>query len=189
MNTAFKEWALVCEALGCGETSVILRKGGIHEGRDGFRFEHSEFFLFPTQFHSQTDRLKVPSDTPLPPHVEGEITIRYMARVEWTKLVTDETTALALDAFHPWKKEVVLERFHYDTPAGVHIAFVRVYRLETPWTFPDASQYGGCRSWVTLPEPPSLKLIPVLDDATHRSLEVDLNALLQRTIPPCTVGL
>ncbi|MBA2742902.1 MAG: DUF1802 family protein, partial [Chthoniobacterales bacterium] len=52
-SIGFKEWALVCDALGRGEQSLILRKGGIAEGRDGFAFRHSEFFLFPTFFHAQ----------------------------------------------------------------------------------------------------------------------------------------
>ncbi len=44
---------MVCEAMGCGEQCVIVRKGGLAEGRDGFAFRHSEFFLFPTWFHEQ----------------------------------------------------------------------------------------------------------------------------------------
>ena len=50
---AFKEWAVVCAALASGRQSVILRKGGIHEGRDGFRVDHREFWLFPTRFHQE----------------------------------------------------------------------------------------------------------------------------------------
>jgi hypothetical protein len=37
-SIAFKEWAIVCEALGRGGQSIILRKGGIAEGREGFSF-------------------------------------------------------------------------------------------------------------------------------------------------------
>ena len=33
MRTAFKEWAIVVDALGRGEQIIILRKGGISEGR------------------------------------------------------------------------------------------------------------------------------------------------------------
>src|SRR5271163_3110147 len=53
MSIGFKEWTLICEALGSGAQSIILRKGGIAEGRAGFRFQHDEFFLFPTLFHEQ----------------------------------------------------------------------------------------------------------------------------------------
>src|SRR5512138_2779668 len=53
MRTAFKEWAIVVDALGRGEQILILRKGGIAEGRGGFRPEHTRFLLFPTAFHEQ----------------------------------------------------------------------------------------------------------------------------------------
>ncbi|MDC0315120.1 DUF1802 family protein [bacterium] len=46
---AFKEWDVVCEALESGRQKLILRKGGIHEGREGFSFAHEEFVLFPTR--------------------------------------------------------------------------------------------------------------------------------------------
>ena len=49
----FEEWSRVCAALGAGAQSVILRKGGIHEGRGGFWWKHDRFFLFPTHFHEQ----------------------------------------------------------------------------------------------------------------------------------------
>ena len=85
--TGFKEWALVCDALGRGEQSIILRKGGIAEGRTGFRFQHDEFLLFPTLFHEQVARLKLPPETPLPARAaEGQIEIRHAVRVEWTPL-------------------------------------------------------------------------------------------------------
>ena len=48
MTAAFKEWAIICDTLASGGQSIILRKGGIHESRDGFSFNHPEFFLFPT---------------------------------------------------------------------------------------------------------------------------------------------
>src|SRR5688572_22380068 len=81
----FKEWALICEALGHGEQSVILRKGGIAEGRAGFRFAHPEFWLFPTLFHEQAAKLKVPPGTSLPlPRADRSIELRHAARVEWT---------------------------------------------------------------------------------------------------------
>src|SRR5665811_626989 len=55
MRVAFKEWAIVVDALGSGQQIVILRKGGISEGRRGFQVEHAEFFLFPSFFHQQRD--------------------------------------------------------------------------------------------------------------------------------------
>ena len=66
MSVGFKEWALICEALGHGEQSIILRKGGIAEGRAGFQFKHDDFFLFPTLFHEQIAQLKLPGASRLP---------------------------------------------------------------------------------------------------------------------------
>ncbi len=54
---AFKEWAAVCLALAAGRQSIILRKGGIHEGREGFHVHHRAFWLFPTQFHQDAAQL------------------------------------------------------------------------------------------------------------------------------------
>ena len=67
-SIGFKEWAVVCEALGAGGQSVIIRKGGIVEGREGFQFRHREFFLFPTFFHEQLTRTRlVNAALPEPP--------------------------------------------------------------------------------------------------------------------------
>ena len=80
-SVGFKEWALVCEALGRGEQSILLRKGGIAEGRSGFGFRHDEFFLLPTFFHEQIVKVRTP-DAQIPAAREGEIEIRYFAKLE-----------------------------------------------------------------------------------------------------------
>src|SRR6201995_425311 len=82
---AFKEWTLICEALGRGAQSLIIRKGGIAEGRDGFRFKHPDFLLFPTLFHEQAAKLRVPAGTELPvARADGHHAITLGAHVEWT---------------------------------------------------------------------------------------------------------
>src|SRR5579884_3277142 len=60
MRAAFKEWAVVVDALGRGEQILILRKGGISEGRGGFKLEYPRFLLFPTLFHQQRESV-IPS--------------------------------------------------------------------------------------------------------------------------------
>ena len=49
-----REWAVIVEALGQGEQILILRKGGIAEGRGGFQAEHERFSYFHAI--SSTDR-------------------------------------------------------------------------------------------------------------------------------------
>ena len=161
-NIGFKEWALVCDALGEGRQTIILRKGGIAEGRDGFAFQHREFFLFPTFFHEQLERVRVPGAV-LPAPRPNEIEIRYFAEVAETRVITDWEEVRALEPRHILEESVVRERFEYDETPGVHVAFVRTFRLEPVWRFPDAKAYRGCRSWVELPEPPvNLQLHPVI---------------------------
>lgn len=182
MSIAFKEWAIICETLGSGGQSVILRKGGIHEGRDGFSFKHSEFHLFPTLFHEQVARTSLPASTPIPASPPGEIRIGQFARLEWTATVTDLDTALGLQPFHVWNEDVVRERFHYDEAPGLHLAFLRVFRCQPPWSFPDEAKYGGCRSWVAIPDAPcGLTLIPALTEEEHQRRSAALRALLKGT--------
>ena len=176
----FKEWTLICDALGGGTQSIILRKGGIAEGRAGFRFEHPEFLLFPTLFHEQVKKLRLPADTALPaPRADGQIEVRLAARVEWTQDIADWEKVRALAPFHIWQDSEIEKRFRQDDNAMVSLAFVRISRLSEPFIFPDSPRYGGCRSWIELPElPASIALIPVLDDATHGGRESQIRALL-----------
>jgi hypothetical protein len=164
-SVGFKEWALVCEALGTGRQSVLLRKGGIAEGRAGFGFRHSEFFLFPTFFHEQVVKVREP-DAAIPAQREGEIEIRYFAKLEAQREIRSWSVAAALAPFHILQESVVRERFEYKG-AGLHAALVRVFRLEPSWVFADKPAYGGCRSWVNLPQPRRRRLEPVLSDKEH----------------------
>ena len=160
-SIGFKEWALVCAALGEGRQTVIIRKGGIAEGRAGFAFRHREFFLFPTFFHEQLERVRT-TEPVLPKSVPNVIEISCFARVEEAQVMTHWDEVRALEGRHILREEVIRERFDSDETPGVHVAFVKVFRLAPFWRFPDAKAYGGCRSWVQLPEPPAaLELHPV----------------------------
>ena len=172
MNVGFKEWTLVCDALGRGEQSIIIRKGGIAEGRAGFRFQHDEFLLFPTLFHEQVAKLKLPADTALPAmRADGQHEIKYRARVEWTRDVNDLAVVQRLAPFHCWQDSAIEKRFRYEEEKGnpgVSVALVRVEKLSAPFVFPDSPKYGGCRSWIQLPEhPDKISAVPVLDEAAH----------------------
>ena len=59
------------------------------------------------------------------------------------------------------------------------LAFVRVAQLAEPFVFSDSPRYGGCRSWITLPEfPAAARATAVLDDTTHRAREQAIRAVL-----------
>jgi len=155
---------------------VLVRKGGIAEGRDGFQFRHREFFLFPTFFHEQLARTRL-TDAVLPEQLSNEIEIRFAAKIEETRALTNWEQVRALEPLHILEESVVRERFDYDDAPGVQVAFVRVLRLATPWRFEDLPRYGGCRSWVELPVvPENIELSPVLTDAEHNRVAAQFRA-------------
>ncbi len=178
---AFKEWTLICAALGRGEQSIIIRKGGIAEGREGFRFKHPEFLLFPTLFHEQLSKLRVAPDTRVPdPREDGHHCVEFSARVEWVEDVADWERVSRLAPFHLWTVAEIEKRFLQDDENRVTVAFVRVFRLDRPLIFPDAPEYGGCRSWIELPElPPRTGISTVLPEAEHDARSAEVKALLQ----------
>jgi hypothetical protein len=167
MAKAFKEWAIVCEALGSGSQSILVRKGGIAEGREGFSFREREFYLFPTWHHEQLGKTQLPGGSTLPLHTESEIEIRYVACVEWTGLVTDWDAVRALASLHILSEAAVRKRFEYEGREGVHIAFVRAFRLDPPCRIANEKRYGGCRSWVDLPDFTGCAMVSVLTDEEH----------------------
>ena len=153
-SIGFKEWAIVCQALGRGEQSIIVRKGGIAEGRAGFSFQHDEFFLFPTWFHEQPEKVRT-AQVALPEPVTDQIKIEYFAKLELARVVTAWSVAEALEPFHILRPEVIRERFDYDEAPGLHVALIKVFRVVPAWTFPNEKRFGGCRSWVPLPDAPA----------------------------------
>lgn len=168
---AFKEWALVCEALGMGHQSLLLRKGGIAEGKKGFSFEHKEFFLFPTWFHGQADKIKLSYPSAVSNEAPEILTLEYKVVVEWSGFISRREQIAQLEQLHVLHPSVLEERFQYDAGnglEGLHVAFVRVYRMEPPVELLMEKRFGGCRSWIALPEFSVGTLVSVLSDEEHK---------------------
>ncbi len=168
-NRAFKEWAVVCRALGQGKQILILRKGGIAEGPRGFEVTDKQFFLYPTYLHQSPagvapawrDAVTASVD-PVP----GRVSIsHYAIAASWLRMRTLEKLQ-ALRGLHIWSDEVVEERFQRWSDEGVFALIVRVYGLPKAVVLPALESYAGCKSWLTLAEQVSLDgARPVLDDA------------------------
>ncbi len=180
---AFKEWAIICQLIAEGRQSIILRKGGIAEGRAGFHFAHPRFYLYPTLFHEQIQRTTLPPETPLPDAPGGDaVVIGCHCEVEWTLRIEQRDALEALAPFHFWRPDVVEERFCYDErqPPGIFVAAVRAHRITPPWELPMQPRYGGCRSWVELPEPAiPFAASPALDDRAHHERMGEIAGVLE----------
>ncbi|HEY4259393.1 MAG TPA: DUF1802 family protein [Schlesneria sp.] len=169
---AFKEWAAVCHALGSGQQSVILRKGGIHEGRDGFRVDHAEFWLYPTEFHQEPEVLAEQGRSYLeqarmqqPP--KGSIAIQLYVSIEEVIEIRDEALLPRLAGLHVWSASTIQARFHYRNPS-LFALMVRVYSLPHPVLLTESPHFAGCRSWVDLETALATDgFIPVLTAEEH----------------------
>ncbi len=187
---AFKEWSVIVNALGTGEQLIILRKGGISEGRAGFQIGATRFWLFPTRFHQQLEKTKpaaarfAPPASTLSPDplaspaspAPDSIELRYFADLVHTAFLTDWSAVNRLDPHHLWTKATVRERFDWSRPAGLYALVVRVHKLTTPVTLPLTSDMAGCKSWIDLPvsfdAQPSA---PVLSDTAFAALRAALS--------------
>jgi hypothetical protein len=171
MRTAFKEWAVVVDALGHGQQILILRKGGLAEGRDGFQLEHSKFFLFPTLFHQQRESVIEPArqrfDHIAPSFPPPEILrIEFLAEIAAWRRLESLSAAEMLHGQHVWRNEVIAQRFDWGQAKNIFALAVRVQRLPLPIELPMAGSYGGCKSWLELDRDiPVNGAVPVLDQA------------------------
>jgi hypothetical protein len=184
-HIAFKEWAVVCEALACGRQTIILRKGGIRESPDGFRVDHREFWLYPTRFHETSASLasdavpllqQVLRDQPPP----GQFRLRHYAVLDKALALTHENELDALRGHHILADEVIHQRFHYKQP-GLHVLLVRIFQMPQAHILAETPEIAGCKSWVELPRPLSTHgAIPVLADDIFERQRVELLTALER---------
>jgi hypothetical protein len=182
-SIALKEWAAVCLALAEGRQSLLVRKGGIAEGAGGFRMEHDEFWLYPTQFHQSPDQL-TPDGAELLSRAQssappaGRLLIDCYAVVKAVAFVEDEGRLAELAGWHVMSDEVVRQRFHYRRP-GLFVAAVEVFR-RSPVEVPDEPRYAGCHSWVDLSEPVSTGGLVVVSPLRQAGSAVELVESLRR---------
>ncbi len=164
ITSAFKEWNSVVEALGHGEQIIILRKGGIIEDEGYFYPKEKHFLLFPTQTHERKELLKkvYPNESV----IDGSVLIKYWAETKWAGQIFSEAEIKALDPYHIWKEEVVLERFHRWNEDKVWCLVVRVYKFKNPIRIELIPDYAGCKSWINIiEEVPVRDSEPVIGDS------------------------
>jgi hypothetical protein len=109
------------------------------------------------------------------------IRITHHAEAAWAITLTDWQKVVALEPLHIYSEQTVRDRFDWEgkgmASGSIHLALVRVRKLATPWEFPYEPKYGGCRSWVNLPEPPNGwrdSARPVIGDKEFAAFEAQL---------------
>lgn len=190
-SIGFKEWQVVCDALAGGRQSIILRKGGIHEGRAGFSFAHSSFQLFPTRFHAQAEHVREGRVQSLPEWQTGDtVTITHRAEAIHAVTLTDWEKVQALSPFHILTDSSVRERFDWQgkgmSSGSIHVALVRIYQLAEPLSLPYTTAFGGCRSWINLPITPTgiAKESPVIESKNFAEITQTFERITAITANP-----
>jgi hypothetical protein len=152
---ALKEWAVTVAALAAGDQVLILRKGGIGEKR--FELPHPRFYLFPTYAH-QRPELVIPAGRerfadPLAQREEpARLPLPAYAELHSAHPIADPEALAALDGLHILSRSYAEERLRWRRVHPLWAAVLRVWALPEPPVLEDAAAYGGCVSWVELPE-------------------------------------
>jgi len=186
MKIAFKEWAVVVDALGSGAQILILRKGGIAEGHGGFKMDHSRFLLFPTRFHQQRESVVESAGVRFDAvqqvfPAENTVRLEFYAVVAKACELRGLDAARALKSQHIWKDEVIEKRFDWGGSHSICAIALRIYRLAGPAELPVLPEYSGCKSWMELAEDISTEgASPVLSDSEY---ELKLDAFLSALAP------
>lgn len=189
VRAAFKEWAIVVDSLGRGEQIIILRKGGLHEGRGGFQASHSSFFLFPTLFHQQRESVLPAAQRrfdELVPHFPApdKLRLEFFAEIADTINLNSLDDALALRGQHIWRDEVIAQRFDWSREKSIYALAVRVFRLAEPLDLHMRPDYSGCKSWIQLEWDVSEKdSSPVLADAEFTAKLGQFRDALKHPLP------
>jgi hypothetical protein len=150
-HTALKEWSSVIEALGRGETVILIRKGGIADPR--FGVEADRFYLFPSFFH--TDGGEPPNAVP----------ITHWAEVVRTWRVRDVAQLAGLEALTVMDRATLDTRYRFREDQALNVIGIRAWRLPQPVTIAVTPAYGGCRSWLSIDDEIDVDgSVPVLDE-------------------------
>jgi hypothetical protein len=184
LKHAFKEWAVICQALAEGKQALIIRKGGIAETTDDFfQLQHTRFWLFPTYTHQQREGIK-PEAIQLLEQVEKNrppadvVRLSHFAVVDGVYHVHELVGPLLLEHLYLWSEETIRKRFAYRSP-GLYVMPVRVYKSAQVHEIPDTAYYGGCRTWVELEKAlPTEVATPVVSDRAFHDLLVTIESAL-----------
>jgi hypothetical protein len=178
---ALKEWAVVCRALEEGRQTVLLRKGGILEYRQGFEVKHDRFVLFPTYEHQTVEHLQADYANKLDailkerPPAESNMLSSY-AEARHIAEISDLSILKLLAKYHIWSESYVNARMAYNPQKPMSVILVRVYNLQDPIRVDSKPEWAGCRSWV--PIDIEAAGTPALDDFTFSKIESEVMGIL-----------
>ena len=109
------------------------------------------------------------------------VPLRVAAEVTGAWTTHDPAVLDALGAHHVWSRETLASRLNWKPEAPIAIVEVRAFVVDDDDVVslpPDVDLYGGCASWVDLPEPVALGT-PALSDAEFAARAEALRSALE----------
>src|SRR5260370_19013939 len=198
---ALKEWDVVVAALEQGRQAILVRRGGLDDPGQRFSAPRSgPFWLYPTLFHERGVFLKpehrellVPGMHRAPRQVAvaagrpeghprpvsaGMVSLGAVAEV------VEVVEAASLERLRALEERTVstdryltlrFKQRQLSDGASLRpvVAVLRVSALPVRVEVPDLPEYGGCRSWVELRDPPDASAAVALWDDRRPAQEVD----------------
>lgn len=190
LQHALKEWAVTVEALERGETTLVVRKGGIRE--KAFAVPKTRFLLLPGYEHQRPELVKpeyrhildeIPDLTD-----DGPLRFSSFAEVEGAYEVSEVEDLESLNEHHMWTHEYAESRFKWRPKKPLTVLVLRTYVLPETVELPNRESYGGCKSWIELEETVSVEgARPALSDEEFEGLISPALGVL-RGLEPAPVG-
>jgi hypothetical protein len=168
-EAALKEWAVTCAALAAGEQVTILRKGGIGEKR--FELPHPSFFLFPTYAHQRPELVRPDAAARYAealarrddPH---QLPLELWATIHDAYPIEHADALDAISALQILTPDYAHERLRWRRTQPLWAVVLRVWRVTPVPVLEVGPEFGGCVSWVELPDGITLGAqTPALGDA------------------------
>lgn len=169
-------------ALGAGDQVLILRKGGIGEGR--FALPHPNFYLFPAFEHQRPElvreRARVRYAAILDQRTEPDVRqLEYWAEVTAAHPVDSPTVLAGLRDQHILSDDYAAERLKWRPRQPLWALVLRVWRLADPPLVATTPELGGCVSWLSLDRLPAPgERTPIVEDGPFAAAAERVESLL-----------
>jgi hypothetical protein len=195
VTRALKEWDVVVAALEQGRQALLVRKGGLDDPDQRIPLPQGRFWLYPTLFHARGVFLKpehhallVPGmhrapreEARLVPRPDGHpraVSTGHVALRAVAEIVA-AVEAPSLQALHGlagrtvWTEKYLTLRYRWRPQDRPLVLVLRVSALPQAVEVEERTEYGGCRSWVDLVDPPDDEAAVQLWSEDRIAAEVD----------------
>ena len=204
VTRALKEWDVVVAALEQGRQAILVRKGGLDDPGRRIPLERGRFWLYPTLFHARGVFLKPEHHELLVPgmHRAPRETARLVPRPEGHRRavspghvalravaeIVDAVEAPSLEALHRltertvWTEKYLTLRYRWQPEDRPVVLVLRVAALPEAVEVEERVEYGGCRSWLDLVDPPdAARAVPLWTEERLREEARAIRSILSRS--------